>query len=108
MPASRSVTRAVSAVLDLAPRRGEVSLTRLVDAVSEDRQVDGDCSEPARVCRSSWRSNFGSHCFQNVYAGANWSLTADSRHLFAISALPVDCLPPVTTLSPKFPSRESL
>lgn len=37
MPASRSVTRAVSAVLDLAPRRGEVSLSRLVDAVSEDR-----------------------------------------------------------------------
>ncbi|AEV72512.1 hypothetical protein MycrhN_1904 [Mycolicibacterium rhodesiae NBB3] len=37
MPASRSVTRAVGAVLDLAPRRGEVSLTRLVDAVSEDR-----------------------------------------------------------------------
>lgn len=37
MAASRSVTRAVSAVLDLAPRQGEVSLTRLVDAVSKDR-----------------------------------------------------------------------
>ena len=37
MPASRSVTRAVGAVLDLAPRQGEVSLTRLVDAVSADR-----------------------------------------------------------------------
>src|ERR1041384_1687551 len=37
MPASRRVTRAVSAVLELAPRRGEVSLPRLVDAVSEDR-----------------------------------------------------------------------
>lgn len=37
MPASRSVTRAVGAVLDLAPRRGEVSLARLVDAVSMDR-----------------------------------------------------------------------
>ena len=37
MPASRSVTRAVAAVLDLAPRRGEVSLHRLVEAVSEDR-----------------------------------------------------------------------
>ena len=37
MPASRRVTRAVSAVLDLAPRRGEISLPRLVDAVSEDR-----------------------------------------------------------------------
>ena len=38
MPASRRVTRAVSEVLDLAPRRGEVSLPRLVDAVSEDRE----------------------------------------------------------------------
>ena len=38
MSASRHVTRAVSAVLDLAPRRGEVSLTRLVDAVSKDRE----------------------------------------------------------------------
>ena len=37
MPASRCVTRAVGAVLDLAPRHGEVSLIRLVDAVSEDR-----------------------------------------------------------------------
>ncbi len=38
MPASRSVTRAVSAVLDLAPpRKGEVSLPRLVEAVSADR-----------------------------------------------------------------------
>jgi hypothetical protein len=37
MPASRRVTRAVNAVLELAPRRGEVSITRLVDAVSVDR-----------------------------------------------------------------------
>ncbi|MDQ2638598.1 MAG: DUF955 domain-containing protein [Actinomycetota bacterium] len=37
MPASRRVTRAVAAVLDLAPRHGEVSLTRLMEAVSEDR-----------------------------------------------------------------------
>jgi hypothetical protein len=37
MPASRRVTRAVSEVLDLAPKRGEVSLPRLVDAVSENR-----------------------------------------------------------------------
>ena len=37
MPASRQVTSAVNAVLDLAPRRGEVSISRLVDAVSEDR-----------------------------------------------------------------------
>lgn len=37
MPASRRVTRAVTEVLDLAPKRGEVSLPRLVDAVSENR-----------------------------------------------------------------------
>src|SRR5687768_111943 len=37
MPASRRVTRAVSGVLDLAPRYGEVSLARLVQAVSQDR-----------------------------------------------------------------------
>ncbi len=37
MAASRRVTRAVGDVLDLAPRRGEVSLHRLVEAVSTDR-----------------------------------------------------------------------
>ena len=37
MSTNRRVTRAVSAVLDLAPRHGEVSLHCLVDAVSEDR-----------------------------------------------------------------------
>lgn len=37
MPASRRVTRAVSSVLDLAPRRGEVSLPRLVEAVADDQ-----------------------------------------------------------------------
>ena len=35
MPASRRVTRAVNEVLDLAPRRGEVSLARLVEAVAD-------------------------------------------------------------------------
>ncbi len=37
MPASRSVTRAVSDVLEMAPRRGEVTLQRLLTAVSESR-----------------------------------------------------------------------
>jgi hypothetical protein len=37
MPASRRVTRAVSSVIDLAPRHGEVSIPRLVEAVGEDR-----------------------------------------------------------------------
>jgi hypothetical protein len=37
MPASRSVTRAVSDVLEMAPRRGEVTLHRLLTAVSQSR-----------------------------------------------------------------------
>jgi hypothetical protein len=37
MPASRSVTRAVSDVLEMAPRRGEVTLHRLLTAVSHSR-----------------------------------------------------------------------
>ena len=57
MPASRSVTRAVAAVLDLAPRHGEVSLHRLVDAVSEERArpIDLIMAElPPGVC-GQWR-----------------------------------------------------
>jgi hypothetical protein len=57
MPANRRVTRAVSAVLDLAPRRGEVSLTRLVQAVSEDRgrPIELKTAElPPGVC-GQWR-----------------------------------------------------
>jgi hypothetical protein len=37
MAASRRVTRAVNGVLDIAPRHGEVSLSRLVEAVGQDR-----------------------------------------------------------------------
>jgi hypothetical protein len=37
MSASRHVTKAVSDVLDMAPRRGEVTLNRLVTAVSDSR-----------------------------------------------------------------------
>jgi hypothetical protein len=57
MPASRRVTRAVSGVLDLAPRRGEVSLPRLVDAVSEhrNRPIELKMSDlPPGVC-GQWR-----------------------------------------------------
>ena len=57
MPASRHVTRAVSEVLDLAPRRGEVSLPRLVRAVSEsrDRPIDIVTADlPSGVC-GQWR-----------------------------------------------------
>ncbi len=57
MPASRRVTDAVSAVLDLAPRHGEVSLTRLVRAVSEnqERPIDLRMDDlPPGVC-GQWR-----------------------------------------------------
>jgi hypothetical protein len=37
MPASRTVTNAVNAVLNLAPRRGEITIVRLVRAVSDSR-----------------------------------------------------------------------
>ncbi|MBU9767200.1 DUF955 domain-containing protein [Mycobacterium sp. TNTM28] len=57
MSASRSVTRAVNEVLDLAPRRGEVTLTRLVEAVSRDRgrPIELTMAElPPGVC-GQWR-----------------------------------------------------
>lgn len=57
MPASRRVTRAVNAVLDLAPRHGEVSLTRLVNAVSADRgrRIELEMADlPPGVC-GQWR-----------------------------------------------------
>jgi hypothetical protein len=57
MPASRRVTRAVNEVLDLAPRRGEVSLTRLVQSVAESRgrPIELKMAElPSGVC-GQWR-----------------------------------------------------
>lgn len=62
MPASRRVTRAVGSVLDLAPRRGEVSLTRLVEAVAEDqgRPIQIKMADlPSGVC-GQWRQ-YGDH-----------------------------------------------
>lgn len=57
MPASRRVARAVSAVLDVAPRHGEVSMIRLVRAVAESsgRRIDVQTEElPPGVC-GQWR-----------------------------------------------------
>ena len=57
MPASRLVTKAVSDVLDLARRDGEVSLTRLVAAVSEQRSRPIEITTddlPPGVC-GQWR-----------------------------------------------------
>jgi hypothetical protein len=57
MPASRSVTKAVSDVLEMAPRHGEVTLHRLLDAVSASRgrPIDLRMADlPAGVC-GQWR-----------------------------------------------------
>jgi hypothetical protein len=57
MPASRKVTRAVADVVDLAPRKGEVSVARLVQAVGEhrNRPITITMSElPPGVC-GQWR-----------------------------------------------------
>lgn len=57
MPASRQVTRSVGEVLDLAPKRGEVSLARLVEAVGESRGRPIEISTadlPPGVC-GQWR-----------------------------------------------------
>ncbi|MBA0047425.1 DUF955 domain-containing protein [Mycobacterium sp. NPDC050853] len=57
MGASRRVTDAVNTVLDLAPRKGEVTLTALVEAVGRDRDrsieiISADL--PPGVC-GQWR-----------------------------------------------------
>jgi hypothetical protein len=57
MPASRRVASAVSAVLSMAPRRGEVSIARLVQAVGESRgrRIDIELADlPPGVC-GQWR-----------------------------------------------------
>jgi hypothetical protein len=57
MPASRRVARAVSTVLNAAPRHGEVSMVRLVQAVaqSRDRPIEIEMEElPPGVC-GQWR-----------------------------------------------------
>ena len=57
MPASRRVTGAVSEVLDLAPKHGEVTLSRLVAAVGENRGRPIEISTadlPPGVC-GQWR-----------------------------------------------------
>lgn len=57
MSANRRVTKAVSDVLDLAPRSGEVTLSRLVDAVGGNRSrpiTISTANLPAGVC-GQWR-----------------------------------------------------
>ncbi len=57
MPANRRVTRAVGEVLDMAPHRGEVTVNRLVDAVSvhRGRRIEIKMADlPPGVC-GQWR-----------------------------------------------------
>jgi len=57
MAASRRVTSAVAAVLDMAPRQGEVSIIRLVKAVSDNRSRPIEIEQvelPPGVC-GQWR-----------------------------------------------------
>ena len=56
MPASRVVTKAVGEVLDMAPRRGEVSLNRLVSAVSvsRGRQIEIKMADLPSVTAAAW------------------------------------------------------
>jgi hypothetical protein len=57
MSASRNVTRAVNSVLGLAPRHGEVSLVRLIEAVGDDRGRPIELTSadlPPGVC-GQWR-----------------------------------------------------
>ena len=57
MSADRAVTRAVNDVLALAPRRGEVSLSRLVAAVGDHRQrrIDVITDELPPGVSGQWR-----------------------------------------------------
>ena len=85
MSASRRVTRAVNAVLDLAPRRGEVSLARLVEAVSEDRgrPIEVTMADlPAGVC-GQWRQYADHDVFllQNGLPAGDRTLAHELGHL---------------------------
>jgi hypothetical protein len=62
MSASRRVTKAVNDVLDLAPRHGEVSLTRLVSAVGEERsrKIEIEMAELPPGVTGQWRQ-YGDH-----------------------------------------------
>ncbi len=77
MPAGRHVTRAVNDVLELAPRRGEVSLTRLVSAVSADRgrPIEIQLADlPAGVC-GQWRQYVDHDVFLIQHGLPTWQRT---------------------------------
>jgi hypothetical protein len=77
MAASRRVTKAVSDVLELAPRRGEVSLARLVTAVSvsRNRSIDIEMADlPAGVC-GQWRQYSDHDVFLIQHGLPTWQRT---------------------------------
>ena len=104
MPASRRVTRAVSEVLDLAPRRGEVSLPRLVDAVSEDRErpIELKMADlPPGVC-GQWRQYGDRDVFLIQKGLPAWdrTLAHELGHLvLGHQGIPVVQAPPTVTIS---------
>jgi hypothetical protein len=77
MPAGRRVTKAVNDVLELAPRRGEVSLARLVAAVStsRDRAIEVEMADlPAGVC-GQWRQYADHDVFLIQHGLPTWQRT---------------------------------
>ncbi|MDF2826551.1 MAG: hypothetical protein K0R68_3959 [Mycobacterium sp.] len=77
MPADRRVTRAVNDVLELAPRRGEVSLARLVTAVSADRgrPIQIEMADlPMGVC-GQWRQYTDHDVFLIQHGLPTWQRT---------------------------------
>lgn len=77
MPASRRVTKAVNDVLELAPRRGEVSLARLVTAVStsRNRSIDIETADlPLGVC-GQWRQYADHDVFLIQHGLPTWQRT---------------------------------
>lgn len=85
MPASRRVTRAVNDVLALAPRRGEVSLARLVAAIADDRGRPIELTSadlPPGVC-GQWRQYVDRDVFliQNGLPAGDRTLAHELGHL---------------------------
>lgn len=77
MPADRRVTKAVNDVLQLAPRRGEVSLARLVTAVSTDRNrpIEIEMADlPMGVC-GQWRQYSDHDVFLIQHGLPTWQRT---------------------------------
>jgi hypothetical protein len=85
MPANRRVTRAVNEVLALAPRRGEVSLVRLVESIADNRGRPIELTNadlPLGVC-GQWRQYADRDVFliQNGLPAGDRTLAHELGHL---------------------------